>query len=58
MTDQSKTPLIKDRLILLNTPFEDFAAAHATYHNCLEDECDIDESNKYYITDTYSRTLL
>ena len=48
MTDRSNTPLIKDRLLLLNTLFKDFAAAHATYHNCLEDECDIDESNEYY----------
>jgi len=48
MTDLSNTSLIKDRLLLLNTLFEDFAAAHATYHNCLEDECDIDESNEYY----------
>ena len=48
MTDRSNTSLVKDRLVHLNTLFEDFVTAHATYHNCLEDECDIDESNKYY----------
>ena len=48
MTDRSNTSLIKDRLVHLNTLFKDFTTAHATYHNCLEDECDIDESNEYY----------
>ena len=48
MTDRSNTSLVKDRLVHLNTLFEDFVTAHATYHNCLEDECHIDESNEYY----------
>ena len=43
MTDRSNTSLIKDRLVHLNTLFEDFAAAHAAYHSCLQDECDINE---------------
>ena len=47
MTDRSNTSLIKDRLVHLNSLFEDFAAAHAMYHSCLEDECNIDEPNKY-----------
>ena len=48
MTDRSNTSLIKDRLVHLNTLFEDFVAAHAAYHSCLDDECDINESNEYY----------
>lgn len=48
MTDRSNTSLIKDRLVHLNTLFEDFVAAHTAYNSCLEDECDINESNEYY----------
>lgn len=58
MTDRSNMPLIKDRLVHLNALFEDFAAAHATYHSCLEDECDIDESNEYYNTVEQSKVQI
>ena len=32
--------------------------AHATYHNCLEDKCDIDKSNRYYNTVEQSKVQI
>ncbi|XP_044182749.1 uncharacterized protein LOC114952001 [Acropora millepora] len=48
MTDSSNVLIVKEKLEHLHKAFQEFARAHVEYHNRLNDECDIDESEEYY----------
>ena len=58
MENNSSVALVKDKLDQLNRLFEDFTRAHAAYHDQLEDECDIDESNEYFKAMEQANVLL
>ena len=48
MTDSSNVLIAKEKLEHLHKAFQEFTRAHVEYHNRLNDECDIDESEEYY----------
>lgn len=48
MIDSSNASVVKEKLDNLHRAFQDFARVHVEYHDRLEDECDIDESNEYF----------